>query len=228
MLDVPLPPNIRKSAAPLRHQVLDFLRQSIISGRLAPGSRLIERELIKMMDVSRTVIREALRQLETERLVATIANKGPVVRELSASEAKDLYAIREVLVGLAARLFVLNAELGQIESLRKALEEVVRRYATGDPVKILQAKNSFYDALVAGAGSESLSSMISVLHARIWRWRAHGLTHPKRSPKRSRESVSALRAMFAAIKAGNAVLAEKLGREETAQAGAEVIHLLSE
>ncbi len=228
MLDVPPPPNIRKSAAPLRHQVLDFLRQSIISGRLAPGSRLIERELIKMMDVSRTVIREALRQLETEGLVATIANKGPVVRELSASEAKDLYAIREVLVGLAARLFVLNAELGQIESLRKALEEVVRCYAVRDPTKILQAKNSFYDALVAGAGSKSLSSMISILHARIWRWRALGLTHPKRSPKRSRESVSALRAMFAAIMAGNAVLAEKLGREETAQAAAEVIRLLSE
>jgi DNA-binding GntR family transcriptional regulator len=91
-------PSIRRSAAPLRHQVLDFLRHSIISGRLTPGSRLIERELIEMMDVSRTVIREALRQLETEGLVATIANKGPVVRELSSAEAKDLYAIREVLV----------------------------------------------------------------------------------------------------------------------------------
>ena len=66
MLDAPATPSIRKSAAPLRHQVLDFLRQSIISGRLAPGSRLVERELIEMMDVSRTVIREALRQLETE------------------------------------------------------------------------------------------------------------------------------------------------------------------
>jgi DNA-binding GntR family transcriptional regulator len=228
MLDAPPTPAIRKSAAPLRHQVLDFLRQSIISGRLPPGSRLVERELIEMMDVSRTVIREALRQLETEGLVATIANKGPVVRELSAGEAKDLYAIREVLVGLAARLFVLNAKPGQIDTLRLALEEVTRCYAAGDPGKILQAKNSFYDALVSGAGSESLSSMISILHARIWRWRALGLTHPKRSPKRSRESVSALRAMFAAIKAGNAAQAETLAREETAQAATEVIHLLEE
>ncbi len=228
MLDAPPTPAIRKSAAPLRHQVLDFLRQSIISGRLPPGSRLVERELIEMMDVSRTVIREALRQLETEGLVATIANKGPVVRELSAGEAKDLYSIREVLVGLAARLFVLNAKPGQIDTLRLALEEVTRCYAAGDPAKILQAKNSFYDALVTGAGSESLSSMISILHARIWRWRALGLTHPKRSPKRSRESVSALRAMFAAIKAGNAAQAETLAREETAQAAAEVIHLLAE
>lgn len=227
MLDVPPAPSIRKAAAPLRHQVLDFLRQSIISGRLAPGSRLVERELIKMMDVSRTVIREALRQLETEGLVATIANKGPVVRELTAGEAKDLYAIRGVLVGLAARFFVQNAGAAEIEKLRVALEETVGCYEVGDPALILEAKNRFYDELVAGAGSESLTSMISTLHARIWRWRALGLSHPKRSPQRSRESIRALRAMFAAIKAGDAELAEKLGREETDHAAAEVMHLLT-
>jgi DNA-binding GntR family transcriptional regulator len=227
MLDAPKMPGIRRSAAPLRHQVLDYLRQAIISGRLAPGARLVERELIEMMDVSRTVIREALRQLESEGLVATIANKGPVVRDLSAGEARDLYAIREVLVGLAARLFVANAKPDQVESLRLALDEVTRCYTAGDPAKILEAKNAFYDALVAGAASESLSSMISTLHARISRWRAIGLTHPKRSPKRSRESVNSLRAMFAAIKAGEAAKAEQLAREETAQAAAEVMRLLA-
>jgi DNA-binding GntR family transcriptional regulator len=227
MLDAPPAPSIRKSPAPLRHQVLDFLRQSIISGRLAPGSRLVERELIEMMDVSRTVIREALRQLETEGLVATIANKGPVVRELTAGEAKDLYAIRGVLVGLAARFFVQNAGAADIEKLRVSLEETVGCYEVGDPALILKAKNRFYDALVAGAGSESLSSMLSTLHARIWRWRALGLSHPKRSPQRSRESIEGLRAMFAAIKAGDAALAEKLGREETDHAAVEVMQLLT-
>jgi DNA-binding GntR family transcriptional regulator len=227
MLDAPPAPSIRKSPAPLRHQVLDFLRQSIISGRLAPGSRLVERELIEMMDVSRTVIREALRQLETEGLVATIANKGPVVRELTTGEAKDLYAIRGVLVGLAARFFVQNAGAADIEKLRVSLEETVGCYEVGDPALILQAKNRFYDALVAGAGSESLSSMLSTLHARIWRWRALGLSHPKRSPQRSRESIEGLRAMFAAIKAGDAALAEKLGREETDHAAVEVMQLLT-
>src|SRR5271167_1412107 len=99
---------IPKSAAPLRKQVLDELRQSIISGRLSPGERLVERELISMMGVSRTVIREALRQLESEGLVAIIPNKGPIVRTLTWEEAQDLYAIRAVLEGLAARLFVEN------------------------------------------------------------------------------------------------------------------------
>jgi len=62
----------------------------------------------------------------------------------------------------------------------------------------------------------------------LQRWRALGLTHPKRSSKRSRESVSALRTIFAAIKAGNAAQAEMLGRKETAQAAAEVMRLLSD
>ena len=84
------------------------------------------------------------------------------------------------------------------------------------------------DVLVEGAGSESLSSMISSLHARISRWRALGLSHPKRSPTRSRESVEALRAMFAAIEAGDAVSAETLGREETNRAATEVMQLLTE
>ena len=105
--------NIQKLAAPLRLQVLDGLRRAIIEGRLAPGARLTERELTEMMGVSRTVIREALRQLETEGLIANVPNKGPVVRALSLAEAKDLYTIRAVLEGLAARLFVQNA--GDVE-----------------------------------------------------------------------------------------------------------------
>jgi hypothetical protein len=54
------------------------------------------------------------------------------------------------------------------------------------------------------------------------------LTHPKRSSKRSRESISALRAIFAAIRSGNAAQAEMLGRKETAEAAAEVMRLLSD
>src|SRR5580704_11600324 len=134
---------IRKFAAPLRQQVLDELRQSIIAGRLNPGERLVEREMIEMMGVSRTVIREALRQLESEGLIAIIPNKGPVVRELTRQEAQDLYAIRAVLEGLAARLFVENADSTQIENLERALLEVGDAYDHGDPAEILEVKNHF-------------------------------------------------------------------------------------
>jgi DNA-binding GntR family transcriptional regulator len=84
----------------------------------------------------------------------------------------------------------------------------------------------FYDALFAGAGSETLSSMLSTLHARIWRWRALGLSHPQRSALRSRESVKGLRAVLAAIRKRDADAAEKLTREEAQRAAAEVMRLI--
>ena len=224
----PLPTvEVQRLAAPLRQQVVDGLRQAIIDGRLAPGARLIERELTEMMRVSRTVIREALRQLESEGLIAIIPNKGPVVRALTLAEAKDLYHIRAVLEGLAARLFTEHADDAQVKRIGQALEVVVKAYAGGDAKQVLETKNRFYDVLFEGAGSETLSSMLGTLHARIWRWRALGLSHPERSAQRSKESVRNLRAMLAAIRKRDAEAAERITREEASRAAAEVMRLLN-
>lgn len=217
---------IERSAAPLRSQVVDELREAIVAGRLAPGTRLMERELIGMTGVSRTVIREALRQLETEGLVAMLANKGPVVRELTVTEATDLYAIRAVLEGLAARLFAERASEAQIKILERCLTSTARAYRGGDPELILAAKNRFYDTLFEGAGSETLSSMLAIVHGRIRRWRALGLSHPRRSAKRWQESLRGLRGMIAAVRQKNADLAEKTIRDEVTRARAEVMRLL--
>jgi len=213
-------------AAPLRQQVLERLREAIIGGQLTPGQRLIERALTDMLGVSRTVVREVLRQLESEGLVAIIPNRGPVVRELSTTEARDLYTIRAALEGLAARLCVERAGAGQITKLAAALEGVVAAYKSGDADAVLATKNRFYTLLFDSAGSEALSSMLTTLHARIWRWRALGLTHPKRSAQRSEESVKGLKAMLAAIKRRDADAAERLTREEARHAAAEVLRLI--
>jgi DNA-binding GntR family transcriptional regulator len=214
--------------APLREQVLEELREAIIAGRLAPGERLIERELIAMLQVSRTVVREALRQLQSEGLISEDAKKGMVVRTLTESEARDLYAIRALLEGLAARLFVEHADDLQVRKLGEALERTVDAYDVGDPRRILRTKNQFYEGLFAGAASEALSSMLATLHARISRWRAVGLGHPGRSARRSKESIDNLRALYAAIRKRDAARAEAVMREETQLAGAEVLRLLHE
>jgi len=217
----------RRSLAPLRTQVLEQLRGAVISGRLAPGSRLIERELIDMLGVSRTVVREALRQLQSEGLVAEDAKKGLVVRELTETEARHLYAIRALLEGLAARFFVENADEARVRKLGDALEKTAEAYSRGDPKRILRAKTVFYDNLFAGAASDTLSGMLAMLHARISRWRALGLGHPRRSPKRSRESVESLRSLLRAIEARDAARAEAIMRDETHKAAAEVLRLIA-
>jgi DNA-binding GntR family transcriptional regulator len=217
---------INKEAAPLRSQVLQELRRSILSGRLNPGERLVERELIAMMGVSRTVIREALRQLESEGLVAIIPNKGPVVRQLTVEEARDLYAIRAVLEGLAARLFAEHALNPQVRELEEALLQVAEAYKTEDSEKIIDTKNRFYEVLFAGAKSQTLSAMIGMLHGRIRRWRAIGLSHPQRSKRRQQESLHNLRDMVKAVWARDAGRAETTMRHEVEEAAKEIDRLL--
>ena len=226
-MNAPQSLKIVRQAAPLRQQVVEGLRGAIISGRLAPGQRLTEPELTQMMDVSRTVIREALRQLETEGLIELIPNKGPVVRELSIDEAQDLYNIRAVLEGHATRLFVENADQALVKKLDEALQVVVAAYKEENSDKVLETKNQFYDVLYEGAGSGTLSEMLASLHARVWRWRALGLSHPNRSASRSKESMKNLRAILAAIKKADASTAERITREEAHKAAEEVMRLLA-
>jgi len=180
------------------------------------------------MGVSRTVIREALRQLESEGLVAIVPNKGPIVRTLTVEEARDIYAIRAVLEGLAARLFTEQADQTQIVRLELALSVVEKAYDSGDAATMLVTKNNFYEALFEGAKSETLSSMLAILHGRIWRWRGLGLTHPNRSPERDRQSLKNLRALVQAIRARDAALAENILRDEVSKAADEVHRLLKD
>jgi DNA-binding GntR family transcriptional regulator len=220
--------DIARLAAPLRLRVEEVLRQAIIEGRLAPGQRLTERQLKEMTGVSRTLIREALRQLESQGLISVIPNKGPVVRELTVAEGRDLYAIRGVLEGLAARYFVETADEAMAAELSAAIDAVVAAYERGDFPEALKTKNHFYDVLFRGSGSETLSSMLQTLHARIWRWRALGVTHPQRSPGRAKEAIRGLRAIQEAIRRRDAAAAEEATREEAMHGATEVLRLLSQ
>jgi DNA-binding GntR family transcriptional regulator len=218
---------IERQAAPLRQQVLKALRRAIVSGRLAPKQRLTERALIEMLGVSRTVIREALRQIEAEGLIEIIPNKGPVVRELSPVEAKDLYRIRAVLEGLAARLFAENANDEMVDKLEAALESVIRADQVEDGEEALDAKTKFYDLLYQGAASPSLASMLGVVQARVWRWRAVGLTHPDRAYDRLDESVENLRCLITAIRNKDGESADRITRKEVSNAADEVMRLIA-
>jgi len=132
-----------------------------------------------------------------------------------------------MLEGLAARLFTIGGTAAQKAELRRACEIAVRAYEDGNAVKIIEAKNEFYDILFKGAGSKTLFDMIGALHARIWRWRVLGLAHPGRSPQRSMQSVRNLRNLVSAIENGKTYVAERNARDEVTRAEAEATRLVA-
>jgi DNA-binding GntR family transcriptional regulator len=205
---------VERAPAPIRSRVLDNLRQAILEHKLAPGQRLIERELVELTGVSRTSIREALRELAAEGLVTTIPNKGTVVAEVSVEEARQLYQVRSALEGLAGRLFVENATPAQRRALTSALR-AVERAAAKDSAAMLAAKDKFYDVLFEGGGNQALRSMAGTLHARVSLLRSLSLSRPGRAA----ESLAELGEIVAAVAANDADAAAKACSHHAESAG---------
>jgi DNA-binding GntR family transcriptional regulator len=88
---------IGRVAAPLREQVVTLVRDAILGFRLQPGQRLVERELVEQLGVSRATVREVLRQLAVEGLVTVVPQRGAIVTALSPDDAADLYEMRASL-----------------------------------------------------------------------------------------------------------------------------------
>ncbi|MEH0387934.1 GntR family transcriptional regulator [Vibrio mimicus] len=98
----------------------EYLIEAIVEGELAPGSKISEPELAKQFQVSRGPLREALMRVEGLGLIERIPHIGARVIQLSPAKLVELYAVREALEGMAARLAARNIteiELAGLESL---------------------------------------------------------------------------------------------------------------
>jgi DNA-binding GntR family transcriptional regulator len=199
----PADPSMRvgRVAAPLRDQVLAIVRQAILDFRYKPGQRLIERELIEQIGVSRTTIREVLRELDAEGLVATIPQKGAIVVVPTPAEAADLYDVRASLEALAARRFVERAADEQVAQLRRAVERFAAAVAAGaETLDLLRAKDAVYEVLLDGAGSPAIRAMLGGLQARVRMLRAASLSQRGRPAV----SVQEMRSLCDAVEARDA------------------------
>ena len=211
---------VERKPAPIRTQVLDNLRLAIVERRLAPGQRLIERELVELTGVSRTSVREALRELAAEGLVTVIPNKGTVVTSVSAEEARQLYQVRSALEGLAW-LFAENATQAQRTALVRAQKRIARLTTKGEPLH--DAKDEFYDVLFEGAGNDALRTVVAGLHARVSVLRSLSLSVPGRRA----QAVAEMQAIVDAVLADDAEAAARACSrhvEEAGRVGLQALH----
>ncbi|AYG63501.1 GntR family transcriptional regulator (plasmid) [Rhizobium jaguaris] len=151
-------------AVSLRQQVTDGLRGSILSGKLRPGQKLIEREICEEMRISRTVLREALQHLEAEGMIVNTPPKGRVVVNISAEEAQQIYAVRQAIEWLVVDGFSRNATELQVRQLREKLD---RFDSQVDPEDILAVEDEFTARLLEGSGNRVAADILSQLNNRI-------------------------------------------------------------
>ncbi|HUB71530.1 MAG TPA: GntR family transcriptional regulator [Acidimicrobiales bacterium] len=191
----------------VRQQTADLVRQSILNFQLKPGQRLIEREFIERLGVSRTTFREALRELAAEGLVTVVAQKGARVSAPSVPEAADLYEVRSALECLAVTWFVQRADDQELRALRESVKHFKRVASlTNDTLELLRAKAVFYQVLIRGARSNALQQLLEGINARVHALRATSLSQPGRVAQTAAE----LEAIVAAISERDAVKASEL------------------
>ncbi|SHJ36865.1 transcriptional regulator, GntR family [Ruegeria lacuscaerulensis ITI-1157] len=136
------------------------LLAEIRNGQLLPGDRLRETELAERLGVSRTPVREAIRQLEADGLVAHLPRIGASVRRLDYAEVMELYEMRAVLEGTAARLAARAASDIELEELAAIDGDLAN--AT-DGAEAFRLNRMFHAALLDAAKNRFLHRSMTAL-----------------------------------------------------------------
>lgn len=204
-----------ESVPDLTEQVYKRLVDGICSGDLAPGTRMTQEELAASLGVSRQPVLQALRMLKRDGLAIDAGRRGLIVAPIDPALIENLYEVRGVLEGLAARLAALagaKIDPGLIERGRAAL-------ARGNFPALIDADMAFHNAIYAASGNPLIAegasrhwhhirrAMGGVLRAggpRDWVWDEH-------------------QAIVDAINAGDAPAAERRAREHC-EAGGRVLY----
>ena len=140
----------------LREEIRDQLIEDILNRRLSPGDRIVETRIAQRFGVSQAPVREALRDLELFGFIVSSPFRGAIVRETSVDDLMQLYPIRSVLEGLAAREAakrINQADLKQLEALIKTMR---RTAAGGDNRGAVEADFAFHLIIVQASGNRLL------------------------------------------------------------------------
>lgn len=193
----------------VRQEAYQALREAILTGRLEPGTRLVERKIARQLGVSRTPVREAIRKLELEGLVEHQPRRGVVVARMSSREAFEVYSIRAVLEGLAARLAAEHINPVQLRKLNDIVGAMERACENEDQEGLQELHLEFNEIIWNAAESPRLHQMINNLVDYIVGFTKLGYSVPGRVRAATREH----RELLEALSRGDGEKAERLARQ---------------
>jgi DNA-binding GntR family transcriptional regulator len=207
---------VTQESAPLRRKIVAALRQAIEVGALQPGERLVEKDLCRELNVSRTSLREAIRELEAEGLLGVIPSGGVIVARITREEAEIIYRVRGVLEAMVAEQFAESASEEALAHLRDAANTLEQAYYSGDLARILAAKKHFYVTLCRGACNMVVLDLLNQLNSRVNQLRIRSLSRPSRFST----SMDEIRELLTALENHDAVAARMATLRHVANAAA--------
>lgn len=217
------------TVAPIKRQRLvddavQTLRDAILNGRIAAGARLRQTDLADQLRISRTPIREALVRLKAEGLLDLLPGGGVQVKVLDLDEAVEMYDLREVLDGLAARLAAGRADAATLQRLDKALKRQAECVERKNAAQWFPAHVTFHEEIVKAAANRHLARLSSVVRLSIRHF------HPLllRTEHRLENAYREHRAIYDAIRTHDGDAAERLARAHIANAKEIVLKVMAQ
>lgn len=190
----------------LRERIVEFIKDSVVSGMLKPGERVPEQEIARNFGISRTPIREAFRQLESEGFITVTPRKGAVVSPITDKDVREFYVIKGLMEGYAARTACSKLTQKDIKKLENLNAQMKRCAEKNDVKGFFSLDNQFHETFFKACGNEKLCNLINNLVKQFERFRITALS----LPGRMQSSVVQHDGIIQAFKDNNAELAEKL------------------
>jgi DNA-binding GntR family transcriptional regulator len=188
----------------------DAIREAILSGRFHPGQRLVADELAQEFGTSRMPVREALQRLENAGLVSITPHRGAIVNELSEQEIVEVYHIRAVLEGLAARLAAPHLRPADYDRLNALIDEMAS-LSTAEPdlEQLLRGNRDLHEIIWQAAQAPRLHELLENLYDASRRFRNLSIL----LPERLQQIVQEHRRIVQALAAGDPAAAERFANE---------------
>lgn len=142
----------------MQERVIAEMRRRIISGEIGVGVNLSELALAEDFGVSRTPVREALKRLQTEGLVEIRPRVGTFVTTPSRREITELFEMKELLEGAAARLLAQRGRVPELDLLEENLDRADDAVARDDRARYAQLVEEFHDLLIRGSDNTKLEA----------------------------------------------------------------------
>ena len=163
----------------LHDEVVSRIRDMIIEGELASGTRIHEGQLGLALGVSRTPLREALKFLASEGLIDLVPGRGAVVRKLTPNDVRNMLDVLAALEMLAGKLACRTASDEAIADVRRIHDRMMALYAERQRLEYYKLNQAIHSTIAALSGNDFLVSSHEAIQSRLKRIRFIGNEAPE-------------------------------------------------